>query len=289
MTNIDVANSKKAKEKEEKYEHLLQQASSGERPVVLVNACTHGHETVGVCVIENMQKETFRRGTILYTIANERAKEKSVAFIESDLNRVFPGNSNGDYEERLAAKLHPIVEACDIVFDIHSTNTTDPGEESMLIVTKLDEETKNIIEMIAPPRVLVMECARGNALISDAKIGIAFEYGRNDHPETARRITRDIFRALSKLGMIENKDVSLDEMSVSKTRAYRVFATLPKTEGFILEKTIRNFHPLQKGEIVARRGGETLRAERGFIPILFGENRYKDIFGFMAEEISTEK
>jgi len=45
------------KKETEKYSKLLEQINTSEKPVVLVNACTHGHETVGLHVIEALKKE----------------------------------------------------------------------------------------------------------------------------------------------------------------------------------------------------------------------------------------
>ncbi len=50
----------------------------------------------------------------------------------------------------------------------------------MVIVTKYDEATKAVIEAFNPPKVLVMSYKSDNALISQAKVGIAFEYGQDD-------------------------------------------------------------------------------------------------------------
>ncbi len=264
----------------EKYSKLLEQIITSEKPVILVNACTHGHETVGLGVINTLKEIKVKNGTLILNVANERALEQKTAFTESDLNRIFPGKSDGTYEERLAHLIKPVIDTCDIVIDIHSTNTTDPGEESMLIVTKLDEATKKIIETISPPKVLVMEYKNQNALISSAKIGIGFEYGKNDHALTLEWTIRDIKKILQHLEMIPNEE--LDNFN-QNTIYYRVFGALPKVEGMEIDKSIQNYHIIKMGQIMGFFIDKPMLAEQDFVPILFGKNRYKDIFGFMGE------
>ena len=152
----------------------------------------------------------------------------------------------------------------------------------MLIVTKLDEATKNIIDTVAPPKVLVMEYKNQNALISSAKIGIGFEYGKNDHPQTLEWTIRDIKKILRHLEMLPTEQVG---DFGQKTVYYRVFGTLPKTAGMEIDKAIQNYQLITKGQKIGTFEDKSMLAEQDFIPILFGENRYKDIFGFKGEEI----
>jgi len=51
------------------------------------------------------------------------------------------------------------------------------------------------------------------------------------------------------------------------------------------KRAIRDFHIVKKGATVAyKASGENIYAQSDFVHILFGENRYTDIFGFMWEE-----
>lgn len=269
----------------QKYQRLLDAVHASEKPVVFVNACTHGHETVGVRVIEELQKLHIAHGTLLCNIANVRAMEQQVAFTESDLNRVFPGNPEGTYEERLAAYMQPVLSACDVVIDIHATETNSPGEDSMVIVTKLDADTQDAIESFSPPRTLVMEYTKSNALISGAKIGIGFEYGKNEHPDTKEYIVRDITSMLAFFGMVS---VPTDHTVHPDTLYYRVFGVLPKEDGMVLE-SVENFTFIKEGQAIGTDKGSPMYAKQDFVPILFGNNRYKDIFGFLGENIPSHK
>lgn len=267
-----------------KFADLEKRTEGAKNPIVLINACTHGHETVGLDVIDRLKDISLDRGNVLFSVANERAREAKKAFLETDLNRVFPGDREGTYEEQLAAAFTPAIRASDVVVDIHSTKTLKCPSERMLIVTKWDKETQHLVEAIGAPRVLIMELNSTNALVSQARIGIAFEYGPND-AETADAIAhaiRDILRALS---MISREDVSKRTMQTSPSSVYHVYDTFPKKPGDVLSPGTANFQPVQVGDVVAHTAsGVPIRADRDFIPILFGENRYTDIFGFVGEE-----
>lgn len=271
------------KAEQEKYQVLLKRAQSGREPVVLINACTHGHETVGIGVIDALKDLALKKGTLLFNVANEKACHQETAFIESDLNRSFPGNLTGTYEEQLAYYIHPLVKACAIVIDIHATETANPGNESALIVTKLDTETKKITDTLNSPRVLVMDHTKSNAFISGARVGIGFEYGKNNHPETLHLIVRDIKKLLVHLGMTSGK--IKDHTSPIRTRHYRIFNVLSKEEGVDIDPSIQNYTPILRNHPIGTKDGRPFLAPCNFIPILFGNNRYKDIFGFMGREI----
>lgn len=264
-----------------KYNSLLKIVrENGEGPIVLINACTHGHEKIGARVIETLKSIKLKKGLLITNLANEKAFQVNAAFIESDLNRIFPGKIDGTYEEQIAYALHPIIEKVDICIDIHSTQTMSVGDGSTLIVTKLDDSTIKIINSIKPPRVFLMNVTKGNALISDAKIGIGFEYGRDDEELHYNYIVRDIKIILSSMGMIDFMDKGWN----FDTKYYEVFDVLRKDE-LILGTSIENFTLVKKGDVIGSKNNQDYQAPFDFIPILFGPNRYKDIYGFLGKEI----
>ncbi|MHB8651520.1 MAG: M14 family metallopeptidase [Minisyncoccota bacterium] len=267
-----------------KYDNILADIKKASSPVVVVNACTHGHEQVGKHVLEDIRTLKIKRGVLIKNIANERACTKIVQYIDSDLNRVFPGNPQGDYEHQLAYHIHRLVRQVAVVLDIHSTGTTTVGKNSAIIVTKLDKPTLQLIQAIKPPRVLIMKNTERNALISDAKIGIAFEYGKDNDPFTRRQVRNDIRIILEELGMTTR--VAKRNFWKQKTQFYEIMHTVPKGNGYHLEPGIKNFVLIKKGSTIAHKGSKALLAKQDFYPILFGANRYTTIFGFQGKLIS---
>ena len=259
---------------------ILARMRQAAHPVVYVNACTHGNERVGARVLEALRDIPIKQGTLILNIANEEAFLSGKRFIDQDLNRVFPGKPDGNTEERLAYELAPLVQAADIVLDIHSTES---GLHESLIVTKIDDSTRSVIDFVGPKRVLVMSISNKHSLISSAKVGIAFEYGRDRSETTYRETIRGIIRILIGLGMTEGRL----RRKKRSGEYYRISRALEKPEGFSVGKDIENFKLFRKGQVVAGNGSQWLRAPQDFYPILFGRNTYTDIFGFMGVRIEN--
>jgi predicted deacylase len=145
---------------------------------ILLFIATHGNEKIGLKVAREIEKLNI--SNLVIQIGNERALRSNKRYIDQDLNRSFPGKKNGNYEERRAFELTPIIKSADLVIDIHSTTS---NTKDTLIVSKLNKETLGCIESIYPKYVVIMENSK-NSLISQAKIGISFEYGKDNSQTT---------------------------------------------------------------------------------------------------------
>ncbi|KAM4795102.1 N-acyl-aromatic-L-amino acid amidohydrolase (carboxylate-forming)-like [Rhinophrynus dorsalis] len=113
---------------------------------VLVVGGTHGNEMSGVCLAKywlqdpsELRRETFSAEPLL---ANPRAVEQCVRYIDKDLNRSFsqellsvPGSENDPYEVRRARdicqKYGPKQSSIDFVIDLHNT-TSNMGATILL-------------------------------------------------------------------------------------------------------------------------------------------------------------
>jgi succinylglutamate desuccinylase len=90
---------------------------------VLFIAGTHGNESLGVEVMQDIQQE-FDPQLYGYDwiIGNPMAYEASIRFTEKDLNRSAPGDPNSPaYEERRAAEIVRESERYDAVIDLHGS------------------------------------------------------------------------------------------------------------------------------------------------------------------------
>ena len=222
-------------------------------------------------------------------VGNPRASEKNIPFLEKDLNRIFPGHEHGTYEEVQAYKLSEKIKEADIVLDIHSTKTTDLGNNSMVIVTTLNNETKEILKVIQPPKVLHMLYNASGALIFQAKVGIAFEYGLDDINDVLQATIHDIAEILLYLGIIEKNPYSNPRV-LQSTELFEVYDVCPKSfiEGYTLNDTLKNFTLVEKDMTVCKTDeGTEINASEDFYPILFGNNRYTEILGFKARKIES--
>lgn len=249
-------------------------------PRVLLNVCTHGNERVGLGVASHFRKVHLRKGTFVINVANKKAVAENKRFIKDDLNRVFPGKKTGSYEEKLAYKMTPFIKAFDLVIDIHSTET---GLSSSIIVTNKSAKLKRIIQEIGPKRLIQMSATKSNALISVAKLGLAFEYGKDKDRKTLSQTIDGIEKILKYYEMLEKTSKNLKK---EKTEFFEAFSTLEKPEGFVVAKQIENFKFVKKGSRVGIHPGTKveIKAPQSFYPILFGKNSYTKIFGFMAKK-----
>lgn len=249
---------------------------------VIINIATHGDEKIGVAVAKNIEKLNIDKNTLAIQIANMRAFRLNKRYIDQDLNRSFGGKKDGNYEERRAYELSPVIRSADLVIDIHSTTSSS---KDAVIVTKLDKKTLKYVKAIQPKYVLIMNATKNNALISQAKIGIAFEYGKDKDQATIRKTTFGIKRLLNYLGIINTK---IENRKVD-AEYFEVGSIVPKPNGFKLIKGIKNYKLIKKGSVYAAKKDKELRAKSDFYPILFGEKKYENFFGFKGRKIKIPK
>lgn len=248
-------------------------------PRVLLNVCTHGSERVGLKVAKYFSKTKPLCGTFVINVANEKAVNAKKRFISDDLNRVFPGKKKGSYEEELAYKMKPFIEVFDVVIDIHSTET---GVSSSLIITDYTTTIRPLLKAISPKRVIYMKTTKSNALISSARLGIGFEYGKDKSKKTYSDTVQGITYLLEYYKMIEHSRMKSIK---KKIEFYEANSTVAKPEGFKVASGLKNFQLLEKGTMIGYnpRTKEKILAKKSFYPILFGKNSYKTIFGFSAK------
>ena len=213
---------------------------------IIIVGSTHGHEKIGQYVHRELGKILGENSEVEFVIGNPKASLQNIPFIESDLNRIFPGKIDGTYEEKRACELSPKIKDADLVIDIHSTNTTDYGEKSMLIVTKYDKATKEIVDIINPPKVLIMKYKNDKNLVSDAKIGIGFEYGMDKSDEVLSATLFDIANILINSKILKENPFTTKE-NFGETEIFEVYDAFEKEfEGkflasFIGENVRRSF------------------------------------------------
>ncbi len=249
---------------------------------IVLNILTHGDETIGLAVAKEIKKNKILQGTLLVHIANKLAHKRKRRFIDEDLNRAFPGRAKGNHEQRLAHKILPLITSADIVIDIHSTKS---DLKDAVIITALHKKTREYIEVINPKYVLLMNATKKNALISNAKVGIAFEYGKNGDKRALKKIVRDIERLLAYLQMISKKYTT----EKAKTKWFDVHSTVPKEKGMRVLPNIQNYKLVKKNSVYATLGKEKIKATEDFYPILFGSGKtYKDIFGFAGRLMKSK-
>lgn len=121
---------------------------------ILILGAVHGNETAGTFaqqkIIEQIQKKELilQAGQITFLpIVNEAAYQKDCRFVDINLNRVVrfhqqPKNN----EEKIANELIKLIDACDVMLDLHSTHC--PDDEAFAFIdypTALNKELLSLI------------------------------------------------------------------------------------------------------------------------------------------------
>jgi len=265
------------------YSTLISEAQLFSRPRILINICSHGNETIGLKVQELFAGKEIKNGSLTFHIGNSEALEQNKRFIESDLNRSFPGSLSGTKEEVIAANMMEYVPQFDYVFDIHST--VSDIKDCLIIEDDSVEMQKLIAATTHAKTALHMTATKGNSLFTacrtEEKIipAVAFEYGDNSD-EVAKKVYEDLSAMIDHITGVETEN---KKTTITQYECYKPF---PKSDGDILSETIRNYELIKRGTVVGyTEDKEPIIAPEDFYPILFGETNYKTIFGFMGRNV----
>ncbi len=264
------------------YKMIVDKIKKSRFPRVCIVGCLHGNEKIGEKIIKKFNGLGIKKGTLITLIGNYEASILRKRFIKQDLNRSFPGKIKGNYEEELAYKIKKIINECNIVFDVHST-TTDV--KSLAILTKADRKTLEILQLLNPRRMILMKKnISKKAMINYCNVGISMEYGRDKSMKAYEEMNDGILSVLNSLGMV-NLCV---KRRLHKVDAYKATGIIKNNGNFIANKKIKNFRLVKKGDTLARKYGQTLRASENFYPVLFGEREYKNMLGFKARRLKIK-
>lgn len=247
----------------------------GEPDVTIVGSL-HGDEPTGKKAIKRFLNEEHQfTGAAKFIIANEEALEQDVRFIDSDLNRSFPGDSESeDHEERLAAKIMEEINT-EKVLDLHTTHSFPLPFATF---THLNDQT---VEMIHGTGVTqAVHFPDENGTLNEHFEGVVVETGFQG--------TQMAFH--NAVGVITNflasQDIIDEDYGESDPEIYSYSETVEGDWEF----TGRNFTLIQEGEVYARRKGEKLVAEEDFYPVLMSTEGYDGMLGFKAgiEEVERD-
>lgn len=229
---------------------------TGPGPVRLALVCgVHGDERFGVEAWKSFEQEAADRPGLQLILANEEAVRADCRYIDSDLNRSFPGNPAGGHEERLASELGSLLKEAACTVDIH---TTTSDLQRVLIATSVRHAAPALAGCAIPD---VMEMGHAPySLIGNAQAGVSVEFGESyaASPE-----------ALAEVRMLVKRILEDEKPLSTPRRIYSDITTIPL--GMSLPKGSRNF------EFSGSLGG---------YPLLLHEKAYRNHHqGFLAREV----
>jgi tryptophanyl-tRNA synthetase len=232
---------------------------------LVIVCCLHGNERFGLDVCKSQSLFPF-------VLANEKALEENKRFIDADLNRVFPGNFQGNHEEKLAAELTENLKSFEYVLDLHSSSNECP---LFGIITKPNEEKIEFAKKLGLKKLVIMSpsFASGKALIDFTNCGISLEVGPHERSENIDEVLELINNFAG--GKNYNNDLEI----------FEVVSIVKKLGREIL---IKNFEPVFNGQVISQDTNFEQKAEYDFVPVLVGEKAYGDTLCLACKKISSE-
>ena len=228
-----------------------------------LTCCLHGIEPYGLEVAKRLSPK------IPYFVGNKRALVKKVRFIESDLNRCFPGSRNGNYEERIAFELIKKLEPFDYVIDLHSSSNECP---LFGIITKSNKEKIVFARRLGLDALVIMPefFASGKALIDFVNCGISLEIGPHDGKSNVKKV-------LDAIDYLLEGKIKKEEMEI-----YEVFDVIEKKASNII---IKNFEKVKKGQIIVVGDESKQISEYDFVAVLVDEKAYDGILCLACRKV----
>lgn len=248
----------------------------GEKPNVAVVAGVHGDEPCGVQAIERFVSEDHELlRPVKLVVANERAVERGVRYVETDMNRAIPGDPDSPlYEVRQAFQLVRETRNC-VTLGIHSTVSYD---QPVGAVSALDTVKREAIRSLGVRKVFDLSAVSGDRCV-DLPNFVDIEAGEQGTDEAAEYAYQCMIRFLRYYGVLEG------ESQVTDPDCYRVFDLIEKEPGASYRCLSRNFERVGPEEAYATENGRPLRAEREFWPVLMSAEGHDELLGYRSSYV----
>lgn len=245
-------------------------------PEFAVVGGVHGNETGGVHAVRRLREAdlNFQKG-VAFVLANPDAVDAGERYLDSDLNRVFPGDPTGDREERLAAEL------CEFITDrttlsLHGTHSQPTP--FALIHRSQPREFKLAAKLSVPH--IVDHWGVNEETITTCGLTVEIEVGAQGSEEAAVSAEHQARAFLRRVDALPGEPPAADP------DYFHMAEPIPKPPGSAYELYVENFEYVPEGTVYASVDGQDQIADEPFYPILMSENGYPDIFGYKGDRIA---
>jgi len=176
--------------------------SNKEGPLIAILGCVHGNETYSIRLFRYLKNSLkLEKGQVDCYLVNERAYERGVRFIESDLNRSF-NLEKSTYESELSKKIKLELKKYDYIIDLHSTSSNTPP---FLIFTKRELKEEGFPQIFGIKKLVLVPDAK-YSLINQFNRAVSIEISSckstNHQTKNAKKY---ITNALARLNMIDKR------------------------------------------------------------------------------------
>ncbi|WP_122091271.1 M14 family metallopeptidase [Halalkalicoccus subterraneus] len=244
-------------------------------PEVIVIGGVHGDERSGIRAVRRLREADLdlQRG-VAFVLANPAAIEADKRYLDSDLNRVFPGDPDGDREERIAAQLCELIEG-HTTLSLHATES-EPTPFA-LIHSSRPQEFDLASELPVP--YVVDHWGVNEQTITVCGLSVEIELASDDSEETAVTAEHQARAFLKRV------DALPGEPSDADPEYFHMSEPVPKPSGTCYELYGENFERVPAGTAYASVDGTDLIADESFWPIMMSTHGYEDLFGYEGHKI----
>lgn len=249
----------------------------GEPEVVIVGG-VHGNERSGIRAIRRLREADLdlRRG-VAFVLANPAAIDADERYLDSDLNRVFPGDPNGDREERIAARLCELAEGR-VTLSLHET---DSRPVPFALIHSSREREFALAAQLPVPHV-VNHWGVNEHTITACTASVEVEVASDNSEEATASAERQAYAFLQGVDALPGEP----EPPETDPDYFHMYEPVPKPSGASYELYVDNFERVSVGSAFASVDGRNLIADEPFHPVLMSAQGYSDIFGYKGRKIA---
>ena len=251
-------------------------------PEVAVVGAIHGDEPCGERAIERLvTADPVVDRPVKLIVANEEALARGVRYLETDLNRTFPGDPAAEtHEGRLAYELTRELRGC-TTLALHSTQSY-PGP--FAIIDRLDAVSRTVCPHLPVEAVVQTGAHTEGRLIAHPhtiEVECGFQ-GTDSAADNAFSLVRAFLDATEAL-----PDESHAATDGGDVPVFRLLDPIPKPPAEAYEVFVENFSLVREGDRFAAADGEAFYAKRDFYPVLLSAYGYESQFGYAGDRIET--
>ncbi len=227
----------------------------------------HGDELEGQVVCYEVQKrinaepENFFGVMDIYPALNPLGIDsitRGIPAFDLDMNRTFPGETNGTMTEYIASKILEDVRGSDFALDVHASSIYIREVPQVRIPPKFKEQTIEYAKTLnmdliwAHTNTSVQENSLCYTLNQDGTPSAVIDMGigMNYTPEYTTQLTEGIFCLLKKMGMWKGKTIQ-SKNAVYSEKKEDIGQITSKCPGFF-ERVAKCGAHIKEGEIIGR-------------------------------------
>lgn len=245
-------------------------------PEVAVVGGIHGNETGGVRAVRRLREADleFQKG-VAFVLANPAAIDASKRYLDSDLNRIFPGDPDGNREEQLAARLCEYIEDL-TTLSLHGTHSKPTP---FALIHRSQPQEFNLAAKLPIPHI-VDHWGVNEETITICGLTVEIEVGAQGSEEAAVAAEHHARAFLRRVDALQGEPPKADP------DYFHMAEPIPKPPGQEYEIHVENFEHVPAGTAYASVDGQDQIAEDPFYPILMSADGYPDIFGYKGNKIA---